>query len=411
MEHKPYLISWNVTRRCNLNCAHCYMDAGMREVASESELTTSEGFQLLDEIAELSPGAMLVLTGGEPLLRRDIFDLAQYGVRKKLMVVLGTNGYLVTEEVVKKLVDIGVRGLGISLDSSNPKEHDNFRGKDNSWQRAMGAMQACRKWRLEFHVQTSITSGNVSEIPYLIELSRHQGAKVFNLFFLVCTGRGQQVTDISPTQYEEVLSLIVLSGGQYRDMMVRARCAPYISRIARQSGKGFPLYQDYVGCIAGTNYCRITPEGQVTPCPYLPVVAGNLREKSFFEIWHQSKIFDQLREANLRGKCGICDYKSICGGCRARAFASTGNYLAEDSWCQYEPKTQGKTATQVVREQPNNPIWSEEAMGRFEKAPAFVRQMVMNKIEKYAIENGYDRITPKIIEEAKKSLNMKRKFM
>jgi MoaA/NifB/PqqE/SkfB family radical SAM enzyme len=252
------------------------MDAGVREISSRGEVTTSEGFQLLDEIVELCPGAMLILTGGEPLLRRDIFDLAQYAARKKLMVVLGTNGYLVTEEAVKKLVDVGVQGLGISLDSLNPTVHDCFRGKAGSWQRAIAAMELCRKWKLEFQVQTTVTSDNVSEIPSLLELAYNKDARVFNLFFLVCTGRGQQVTDISPIQYEEVLSLVVRLGGQYNGMMVRVRCAPYISRLANQIGKGSSFHEGHVGCLAGTHYCRITPEGEVTPCPYLPASVGNL---------------------------------------------------------------------------------------------------------------------------------------
>lgn len=417
MEYKPYLISWNVTRRCNLNCTHCYIDANMRAVASKNELTTSEGFRLLDEIAELCPGVMLILTGGEPLLRPDIFDLARYGVEKNLIIVLGTNGYLVTETVVKKLVEIGVYGLGISLDSMNPESHDRFRGKEGSWQRALEAMEACRTWKLDFQVQTSVTSDNVSEISALLELSREKGARAFNLFFLVCTGRGQKITDISPAQYEDVLSFVVKLGGHYKGMIVRARCAPYISRITCQKEERLPIFQEYVGCIAGTKYCRITPEGEVTPCPYLPVVAGHLREGTFGEIWCQSEVLNQLRRGDLKGKCGMCDYKTVCGGCRARAFATTSDYLAEDSWCPYEPVAPGYKSPPSQSGTPGSfddssekMAWSEEAIMRFEKAPLFVREMVMDKIEKYAAQRGYERITLEVLEEVKKNWKMKMKF-
>lgn len=405
-EHTPYLISWNVTRRCNLNCAHCYLDAGHRAVPSSRELTTPEGFRLLDEIAEFCSGALLILSGGEPLLRRDILDLARYATNKKLMVVLGTNGYIVTEEVVRRFLDIGIAGLGISLDSLKPTVHDTFRGRTSSWRRAVMAMETCRKWGLDFQVQTSVTSDNILEIASLMKFASELGARVFNLFFLVCTGRGEQVTDITPIQYEQVLSQIVQSDGHYNGMLVRARCAPYISRIALQNQKEVSPRENYLGCIAATHYCRITPDGEVTPCPYLPVQAGNLREKGFAEIWRQSEVLIALRAAQVRGKCGICRYQSICRGCRARAFATTGDYLAEDPWCRYVPKTERPAATDVAPEHPQKPVWSKEATRRFEGAPAFVREMVMKKIERYATERGYERITPEVIAEVKKNWNL-----
>ena len=405
--HQPYLISWNVTRRCNLNCAHCYMDAGARSTPSDDELTTEEGRRLLDDIADVGPGAMLVLTGGEPLLRPDIFDLAEHAAQRGLLVVLGTNAYLLTDDAAQKLADAGVRGVGISLDSAHASRHDDFRDRPGSWRSALEAMDVCRRRGLEFQVQMSVTTHTVDEVPSVLDLARDRGAKAFNVFFLVCTGRGQGITDISPQQYEQTLSSLVELGGSHGGMMVRARCAPYVARIARQSNPGLSLYEDQVACIAATYYCRITPEGAVTPCPYLPVAAGAIRKQSFGEIWRGSELLTEMRSGDLGGKCGACEYGATCGGCRARAFAMTGDYMAEDSWCLHQP-TQASHGVGDDREPAREPVWTEEARDRFARAPGFVRKMVMRKIEQYALEHDHHLITADVVDGAKGGMRVPR---
>ncbi len=417
MNYKPYAISWNTTYRCNLRCSHCYLDTNALTRQSASELNTQEGFRLIDQMAELNPNLLLILTGGEPLLRKDIHDLASYASQKGMMVVLGTNGNLIDDDIARKLKGSGVTGIGISLDSIVPERHDKFRGIPGAWDGTMNGIEACRRQGIEFQIQTTVTRENFHEIPDIIEFSYNLGAKVFNLFFLVCTGKGQDLTDITSQQYDQVLHRLYEIHRKYQGkMMVGAKCAPHYRRIVYEHDASSPLIRTYAGgCPAGTHYCRITPEGDVTPCPYMPNVSGNVREKAFGEIWKSAADFQTLRDANLHGRCGACEFQYICKGCRARALATTGNQMDEDVWCDYVP---GKHGNKVIRlsmsetfgtEETFTVPWSTEAKSILKQIPSFGRGMVIKGVERFAAKHNYPEITVDIMRAARNEMVSNRK--
>lgn len=346
----PKLISWNITLRCNLRCVHCYIDA--REKASKKELSTDEGKLLIDQIAEVSR-PIIVLSGGEPLLRDDVFELARYGTERGLRMSMGTNGTLITDQTARKLKSAGIKKVAISLDSSTPERHDEFRGVKGSWRRAIKGIEACKRNNIDVQINTTITQQNCDDVEDMILLAEKLGASAFHPFFLVPTGRGRKIEDISPVMYEKMIRDVLEKGTKY-NLNVRPTCAPQFMRIAEQMG--LELKHQVRGCIAGLSYCRIYPTGEVTPCPYLPIKLGNIRERTFKEIWFNSGVLKTLRDFNnLKGKCGVCEYREVCGGCRARAYGLTsnfldvcgdlheptgltGDYLAEEPWCTYQPK-------------------------------------------------------------------------
>ncbi|MCI0398769.1 MAG: radical SAM protein [Chloroflexi bacterium] len=384
-EHRPALISWNLTRKCNLRCPHCYLDAGRK---AENELTTAECLGLIDEFHALGT-EMLILTGGEPLLRRDIYDIAQAASGRGMWVVMGTNGVLITDAVAQKMVECGVKGVGISLDSLDPAKHNSFRGGPNAWEYSVRALDICRAHGLQVLVQTTVMAMNQQEIPRMIDFAREKGAWSFNLYFLVQTGRGQEMNDLSAGQTEEILSDLVEAQDSYRPMLVRSKCAPHFKRIAYERGLGG---LESGGCMAGTEYGRITPEGDVTPCPYMTAVAGNVRQQSFGDIWQTSPVLQQLRDLKqLKGRCGACEFNQLCGGCRCRAYAAYGDYLQEDPACTYRPTGRPLHLVGEVR-------WSEEARTRLERIPlAFIREKVKRGLETYAQRHAISLITPEVM--------------
>jgi radical SAM protein with 4Fe4S-binding SPASM domain len=349
-EFVPLVLSWNVTRKCNLKCSHCYINATKEEL--QGELTTEEAKRLMDQIAEVSR-PLLILSGGEPLLRRDIYELIQYGTNKGFRMGLGSNGSLIDETVAKKLKDAGVKTVSISLDSCDPEKHDEFRGVKGSWQKAVNALTALKQNGVLVQVNTTVTQQNHDEIDEIMSFTEQIGVENFHLFFLVPTGRGTKFTDISPAQYENMITSTFAKTGKHK-LNVRPSCAPQFMRIAQ--AMGLDMKQWIRGCLAGLYYCRVYPNGDITPCPYLPIKLGNIKEQTFSEIWFNSEVFKNLRDFNtLKGKCGVCDYRNICGGCRARAYGLSsdfidfcgdlhepselnGDYLTEDPWCVYEPR-------------------------------------------------------------------------
>jgi radical SAM protein with 4Fe4S-binding SPASM domain len=346
----PLVMSWNVTRECNMKCSHCYINATEKKL--NNELTTQEAKKLMDQIYQVS-SPLLILSGGEPLLRSDIFELIRYGTKKGLKMGLGSNGSLIDEAVAKKLKEAGIATVSISLDSNIAAQHDEFRGVTGAWEKAVQACKALRKNNVLVQVNTTLTQQNYNQIDDIMSLAENIGVENFHLFFLVPTGRGTKLTDISPEKYEEIITKTFAKTANHK-LNVRPSCAPQFMRIAK--GMGLDMRQWIRGCIAGLYYCRIYPNGDVTPCPYLPIKLGNIREKSFKEIWFNSKVFKDLREPNsLKGKCGACEYRSLCGGCRARAYGLSNDfidycgdlheptelkndYLTEDPWCVYQPK-------------------------------------------------------------------------
>ncbi|OHB42572.1 MAG: hypothetical protein A3G70_02935 [Planctomycetes bacterium RIFCSPLOWO2_12_FULL_39_13] len=368
-------------------------------------------------MAELNPNLLLILTGGEPLLRKDIYELTCYASQKGMMIVLGTNGNLINDDNAKRLKESGVTGIGISLDSIVPEKHDKFRGFSGAWDDTINGIEACRRQGVEFQIQTTVTRENFNEIPRIIEFSYDLGAKVFNLFFLVCTGKGQELTDITPHQYDQALHQLYETQKKYQGkMLVGAKCAPHYRRIVYEHDNTSPLIRAYSGgCPAGTHYCRITPEGNVTPCPYMPNVSGNVREKSFVEIWKDTADFQTLRYANLNGRCGICEFRQICKGCRARALALTGNQMGEDSWCTYIPgkydnKTiQLKTSETFGTEEEFTMNWNTQAKGILKQIPSFSRGMIIKNVERFAAENNYGEITLEVMKAAREEMMKNKK--
>ena len=392
-----FLIAVNLTRRCNLACAHCYMDADSRLSGGADELTTDEVKTLLTEIASRSSETMVVLTGGEPLLRSDLEQLVTHGSQLGLAMVVGTNGVLLQATRVKALQAAGVMGMGISLDSLDPASHDGFRGCPGSWEKTLAGMDHCRRQGLPFQVHFSVTENNAHEVESMIDFAKAAGAHVLNVFFLVCTGRGESVSDITPMRYEQVLRQLLEAQEKTQGLIIRARCAPHYKRITYQFNPDSPLTRarGYEGgvCLAGIHYCRITPEGGVTACPYLPEVDGSLRETPFWEIWDNAPNFRTLRQAELRGKCGVCEYQKLCGGCRARPKALGGDIMDADPWCAYQP--QGGPVIEPLPERLNGAvIWTEAAAQRLSRVPGFLRKMVRSRAEAYVYELGEAQVTP-----------------
>lgn len=391
-----YLLAINLTRRCNLRCAHCYLDAATLEHGSNDELDTREVCRLLDEIAQRSTETMVVLTGGEPLLRRDLETLLEHGSKLGLFMVVGSNGVLLTDKRVQSLKAAGAMGIGISLDSLDPKHHNRFRGSPKAWQKTLAGMEACRRHGLAFQVHFSVTKANAHEVPAMVDFARASGAWVLNFFFLVCTGRGESMTDISPARYEQVLNQILQAQEQSQDLIIRARCAPHFQRIAHQRNPDSLLTRaegyDGSSCIAGSHYCRITPEGGVTACPYIDEEVGSIRKESFSHIWDHSLVLQQLRAPQLQGKCGLCEYQDLCGGCRARALAIGGDLMSADPLCSYLPE--GGAVIQPWRDHQNEVRWSPAAEQHLSRVPAFLRKMVKKRAESYVREQHERVVTP-----------------
>jgi radical SAM protein with 4Fe4S-binding SPASM domain len=422
---RPYVISWNLTYRCNLACEHCYLDAGgtplirTESFADRSELGTEECFKVIDDIAAFAPECLTILTGGEPLLRRDILEIVKRAAARGLWVVVGTNGVRITENVAQRLAEAGARGLSLSLDALDPDRHDAFRRVRGAWQNTVEGAALLNRTGLPFIVQTTAGSHNLGELDAIADFAHERlAAKVWNLYFLVPTGRGQFVSDMTPAQYDDVLASLYRIQRKYdRNMLVNAKCAPhYIKTLLEHAGdesdpSPIRTYSDGAGgCPAGTHYMGIRPNGDVTPCPYLPVFAGNLRNAGLSELWATSPLFaDIRRRSSLGGRCGSCEMNTQCGGCRARAFGMTGDLMAEDPLCTHTP---GKFAGSPLLTLKGGPpaieyglgsavatiAWDDDAKARMQKIPAFVRGMVTKAVEESCRKHGIARVTTEELE-------------
>lgn len=393
MTPPPFLVSWNLTKRCNLRCIHCYLDAVELEGATDIE--TRSALKIVDEIASINPSAMVIMTGGEPLLRPDIYEIASYASSKGLSVVLGTNGTLLTPSAIEGLIRAKVAGVGVSLDSDRPGVHDRFRGVTGAWLSTIEGIDNLKESGLPFQLHLTVTKENKDSLNDVFRLAQEKGATAVNIFFLVCTGRGQQMTDLSPSEYEGVLEEIAKADETAGGVMVRARCAPHIVRVASRTNPQSPIARGGTsGCIAATGYMRITPEGLVTPCPYIPPAPEGpaIGQTSLKDIWEKDPIFTAMRGRSLEGRCGACEFNQTCGGCRARALASGGNLSGEDPWCVYTPSTDAsaKKTDSTIR-------WTAEARERLDKAPSFLRSMIKKGAEAYARSKGLYEITPEVM--------------
>jgi AdoMet-dependent heme synthase len=403
-EFKPRLIFWEVTKGCNLRCIHCRATA--TELSSPTDLPTSRALDIIDQIAAFS-NPILVLSGGEPLYRSDIFQLAAYAKDKGLRVALATNGTLVTKEVARMISDSGVKRVSISLDGADAATHDSFRGIPGAFEAALHGFRNLKEIGMSVQINTTIARHNADQLPRVLELAKNVGADALHTFLLVPVGCGVDIADdqmVPPDEYERMLNWFYdqsLEGG----IELKATCAPHYFRVVRQrraadrraaeaaaksapdggsaehgSGQSAPGHPaigptDMLmpggtgislrpqapppgqhtghpsghpndmnamtkGCLAGTGVCFISHEGEVFPCGYLPAIAGDLRKERFADIWNNAHVFNELRDTNnLKGKCGCCEFRNVCMGCRARAFAATGDYLDPEPFCVYEPKS------------------------------------------------------------------------
>lgn len=356
---QPRLVAWETTRACNLACVHCRAEAQYHP--DPNQLTHEEGIRLLDEIASFS-SPIVILTGGEPLLRPDIFEIAAYGVSRGLRIVMSPCGTSLTREMAQRIKDAGISRLSISLDGSCAELHDTFRGTVGAFEATIRGMDYCREAGVSFQINTTVTKRNVDDLPAILETVLKVGAAAWHPFMLVPTGRGKAIRDeeVSPEQYESVLRWLEGVSREHQ-ILIKPTCAPHYVRILGQAraeqrkkgtteegpkrgeSRGHPSSQELhsisKGCMAGDGFCFVSHVGEVYGCGFLPVLAGNVREQPFPEIYRDSPVFRTLRDyAKLEGKCGLCEFVAKCGGCRARALAETGNYLSEEPYCVYQPK-------------------------------------------------------------------------
>jgi AdoMet-dependent heme synthase len=391
---KARLIFWEVTKGCNLRCVHCRATA--TELSSPSDLSTEKALGIIDQIAAAA-NPILVLSGGEPLFRSDIFQLARYATDQGLRVALATNGTLVTKEVARMIVDAGVKRVSISLDGADAATHDSFRGIPGAFEAAVYGLRNLKALGMSVQINMTIARHNAHQLPQVLELAKSLGADALHTFLLVPVGCGVDIAEeqmVPPEEYEKMLNWFYdrsLEGG----IELKATCAPHYFRVVRQrraaegrsaraaaearaphpasgsaaigpadmmmpgstgillkpnatpagrhtghpSGHPSDMNAMTKGCLAGTGVCFISHEGEVFPCGYLPVIAGDLRKQNFADIWDHAEVFEQLRATdNLKGKCGCCEFRNVCMGCRARAYAATGDFLDEEPFCVYEPK-------------------------------------------------------------------------
>ncbi len=337
------MIAWEVTRSCNLACVHCRASSLKGPYAGE--LDTKQCLELIDEIASFAK-PVVILTGGEPLLRPDVYEIAKYGTGKGLRMVLATNGTLVTEEVAGKLKLAGIQRVSISLDGADAKSHDEFRKVPGAFAGALAGIDALKKSGMEFQINTTITKANLGQMKRILKLALDLGAAAHHIFLLVPTGRGKDMADqaISAEEYEQTLNWFYEESLQC-PIQLKATCAPHYFRVMHQRKKSAvdkaagPLAAMTRGCLGGSSFCFISHTGQVQPCGYLEIDCGQIKRQSFRDIWMNSPDFRALRDlSRYKGKCGKCEFIKVCGGCRARAYEATGDYLSEEPLCAYKPK-------------------------------------------------------------------------
>ncbi len=320
------------------------------DVKGHPDFSLEEARRVIDDIAGFAR-PVVVLSGGEPLLRDDVFEIASYGTRKGLRMCLATNGTLVTPDVCGKIRDSGICMVSLSLDGSTAEVHDNFRQQPGAFDGTINAARLFRENGISFLINSSFTKRNQPEVQKVYRLAKEIGATAWYMFMIVPTGRGKEILDelISPEDYEELLKWHYEMEKHEDQILVRPTCAPHYYRIRMQMARkeGIKVQHRSLkfstggakGCLAGQLIALIDVDGNVLPCSYFPKAAGNIRESSMKDIWENSRLFKELRDySSYRGRCGKCEYVRVCGGCRARAYAINGDYLAEEPFCNYMPK-------------------------------------------------------------------------
>jgi AdoMet-dependent heme synthase len=324
------LLAWETTRRCNLNCRHCRAAATMGPYPGE--LSTAEGKKLLTDVAGMGP-AVIILTGGEPLLRDDIFEITAYGHGLGHRMVMAVNGTLLTPDIAWRLKDAGIQRLSISIDGASAVSHDDLRAVPGAYEGALRGIEACKAAGLPFQINTTITRANLAELPAIYELAIGLGAAAHHVFVLVPTGRGAEMTAdlVTPEEYDQALRWL-LARQQEGRLHLKPTCAPQYYRLWREEAHArgeritpqtHGMEAMTKGCLGGQGFAFVSYKGEVQPCGYLELLAGDIREQAFPEIWEKSELFRQLRAVDdYHGKCRACQYRKVCGGCRARAYAA-----------------------------------------------------------------------------------------
>lgn len=413
--HPPQTISWNLTRLCNLQCSHCYLDASTRAGVRRDELDTGQCLAVIDQIHSANPDALVILTGGEPLLRKDLEHLIRAASAKGLWTVLGTNGTLLSRERAENLQSAGLKGIGISLDGLKKGQHDAFRGKPGAWDGAVAGVEAAVKANIDVVMQVTVNPWVVDDLEGLVRFSIDKGARAVNFYFLVCTGRGQEHGNLPQEKAEKVYARLYDLQTRYRgEVLINAKCAPQFQRfVYQQDPDSSQLHAFPGGCPAGTFYCRIDPKGEVTPCPFIPTSGGSLAEQSLQSIWEDTELFQQLRRREaLQGRCGRCEFRQVCGGCRARGYAEFENVMAEDPFCLHQPGTEPGPVVEVPETalyQKDSTVatgisWESEAENVLQKIPPFVRGMVRRRMETFAQKNGGKVVTLAMLQDIRKKM-------
>ena len=342
------LVFWELTARCNLKCCHCRAEA--KDDFAAGELTTAEILSVARDI-RAAGDPIMILTGGEPLVRRDFFEVAEACVGLFSRVALATNGTIVDDETARRVVGCGIQRVSVSLDGAKAATHDAFRGVKGSFDATVRGYDAMARAGASLQVNATVASHNIGEVGELLDFVLARKAAAFHVFALVPVGCGAQISDdarLSSAQMEDFLRWLFAKSLELRDRIhIKATCAPQYYRIMREVSRekglamragGHGMQAMTRGCLAGSAVCFISRTGDVQPCGYLPVCAGNVLKQPFGEIWRNAKVFAALRDpGQLKGKCGTCGYRVVCEGCRARAYAATNDFLSEDPDCSYVP--------------------------------------------------------------------------
>ncbi len=334
---RPRLIAFEITRCCRYHCPHCR--AAALSGPADGELTTEQAKKTIDSLAKYSK-CVLIFTGGEPMEREDIYQLVRHSRNVGLRAVMATCGYLINEESISRLKKAGIMALSFSLDGASAETHDGFRKSKGAFDATIRAAKIAKKAGVRFQINTTISKLNADEIVGICELAKRLGAYCFNPFILVPAGRGKNMADeiLDPVEYERILNELIdlkLTSG----VEIRVTCGPQFARLCRQK-RIASLSGSTSGCMGGRGFGFISYRGDVQICGFLDVSAGNLLENNFdfAKIWEQSKFLNEIRDrSSYSGRCGRCEFLGVCGGCRARAYAMTGDYLEADLVCSYEP--------------------------------------------------------------------------
>ncbi|WP_290813220.1 TIGR04053 family radical SAM/SPASM domain-containing protein [Halovivax sp.] len=367
---RPLVLIWELTQACHLACEHCRADAIERR--HPAELTTAEGKALLDDAAAFGDGQLVVLSGGDPLVRDDVEELVAHGTERGLRMTITPSGTRsLTDERIRGLADAGIRRMAVSLDGASAETHDAFRGVSGSFEETIRAAEDARAAGIPIQVNTTVCAQTVDELPAIRELLEALGVVMWSVFFLVPIGRGRVLDPISPERAESVMAwlhdvrrestfgLKTTEAPMYRRVVAQREAAKSGADGEGEAGGqrpngssgGGPPGDDSSdggpppgvrrrgGIVAGDGFCFVSHTGEVYPSGFLPESAGNVREKPVTEVYRESDLFRSLRDRDrLRGKCGACEFRALCGGSRSRAYATTGDPLESDPLCPYVPE-------------------------------------------------------------------------